>query len=174
MQSPAPQHCPLTQAEPFLGLSTTQMSKTGKSFPHSVRVLYWPAVGINHRLLHDFLAPTVYIISQWVGWVIYAWERPGETAEGLTLQWAERKHNRAEGSQRSQRLWLTGRGCTKTGLSTRPTGISLGRFFPQKQAREGASPFPSGSGSGDCPARRGIAIVRPIVSSLAKNGMTGD
>lgn len=48
------------------------------------------------------------------------------------------------------------------------------KILPQRQAREGASPFPSRSGSGDCPARRGIAIVRLIVSSLAKNGMTGD
>lgn len=63
-QPPAPQHCPLTQAAPLLGSSTTQMSKTGKIFPHSVRVLHWPVVGINHRLLHDFLAPTIYIISQ--------------------------------------------------------------------------------------------------------------
>lgn len=61
-QSPAPHHCPLTQPEPFLGSSTTQMSKTGKISPP--RVLYWPAVGINHRLLHDFPAPTAYIISQ--------------------------------------------------------------------------------------------------------------
>lgn len=29
----APQDCPLTQAEPFLGSSTSQMSKTGKIFP---------------------------------------------------------------------------------------------------------------------------------------------
>lgn len=32
-QSPAPQHCPLTQSETFLGPSTTQMSKTGKISP---------------------------------------------------------------------------------------------------------------------------------------------
>lgn len=52
--------------------------------------------------------------------------------------------------------------------------ISLGRFFPQRQARDGASPFPSQSRSGNCPARREITIVQQIVSSLAKNGMTGD
>lgn len=33
MQSFALQHCPLTQAKPFLGSSTSQMSKTGKIFP---------------------------------------------------------------------------------------------------------------------------------------------
>lgn len=63
-RSPALQHHPLTQAEPFLGSSTTRVSKTGKICPLSMRVLYCPAVGINHRLLHDLLAPTIYIISQ--------------------------------------------------------------------------------------------------------------
>lgn len=113
---PALQRCPITQGEPFPGSSTIKMSKSGKISPLHHTSAIWAC--------HWYKPP---ITSQFSGTRNphhQSASGPGylhvQTAEVLTLKWAERKSNQHRGHSEQPDRDSRG-GCTNARLSARQT-----------------------------------------------------